>query len=158
MALCYNLIMAHDIITTNRKALRDYFILETLEAGIELKGSEIKSIRKREVSLKESFAKVEKNAILLYNMHVRPYEFSRREEVDPVRPRKLLLKKRQIQYLAGKMSLKGQTLVPLKIYIKKGLAKIELALAKGKRFYDKREALKAKEHKREIERNLRKKR
>ncbi|MBL7157556.1 MAG: SsrA-binding protein SmpB [Candidatus Omnitrophica bacterium] len=150
--------MAENIIVTNRKALRDYFIIEAFEAGIALKGSEIKSIRKREVNLKDSFARVEKGGVLLYNMHISPYEFSRREEVDPTRPRKLLLKKSEIRHLAGKMSLKGQTLIPLKIYLKKGLAKIELALARGKKFYDKREALKAKEAKRDVDRALRRKR
>ena len=146
--------MTENVIITNRKALRDYFIIEAFEAGIALKGSEIKSIRKREVSFKDSFARVEKNGVLLYNMHISPYEFSRLEEVDSTRPRKLLLKKSEIRYLAGKMTLKGQTLIPLKIYLKKGLAKVELALAKGKKFYDKREALKAKEAKREIDRGL----
>ena len=149
--------MDNNIIVTNRKALRDYFIIETLEAGIELKGSEIKSIRTRQANLKDSFARVEKRAVLLYNMHISPYEFSRREEFEPTRPRRLLLKKSEIRRLAGKMSEKGQTLVPLKIYLKKGLAKVELALAKGKKFYDKREALKAKEAKRDVDRALRKK-
>ena len=144
-------------IVTNRQARRDYFILESFEAGIELKGSEIKSIRKRKANLKDSFAKVEKGEVLLYNLHISPYEFARRDEIDPIRPRKLLLRKNQIQYLFGKMSGKGLTLIPLRIYLKRGLAKIELALAKGKRFYDKREALKAKEARREIDRALRKK-
>lgn len=146
----------NNAIATNRQALRDYFILETFEAGIELKGSEIKSIRKRRANLKESFARVEKGEIFLYNLHVSPYEFARRDEIDSGRARKLLLRKNQIRYLYAKVSEKGLTLVPLKLYLKKGLAKIELALAKGKRFYDKREALKQKEAKREIDRALRK--
>ena len=149
--------MADKTIVTNRKALHDYFIIKTLEAGIALKGSEIKSIRAGGVNLRDSFARVDKSDILLYNMHVNPYEFSRREEFEPTRPRKLLLKKREIRFLAGKMSEKGQTIVPLKIYLKKGLAKVELALAVGKKFYDKREALKAKEAKRDVDRALRKK-
>ena len=150
--------MANNVIVTNRQALRDYFILETFEAGIELKGSEIKSIRKRLANLKESFARIEKGEIFLHNLHISPYEFARRDEIDPKRTRKLLLRKNQIQYLLGKTSEKGLTLIPLRVYLKKGLAKVELALAKGKKFYDKREALKAKEAKREVDRALRKKR
>ena len=142
-------------IVSNRQARRDYFILETFEAGISLKGSEIKSIRAGQASLKESFARVEKNEVLLYNLHISPYEFARREEIDPKRTRKLLLRKSQIRHLFSQSSLKGQALVPLRIYLKKGLAKLELALAKGKKFYDKREALKHKEVKREIDRVLR---
>ena len=150
--------MTNNVIVTNRQALRDYFILETFEAGIELKGSEIKSIRKRLANLKESFARIEKGEIFLHNLHISPYEFARRDEIDPKRTRKLLLRKNQIQYLLGKTSEKGLTLIPLRVYLKKGLAKVELALAKGKKFYDKREALKAKEAKREVDRALRKKR
>ena len=145
-------------IVTNRQAKRDYFIFETFEAGIELKGSEIKSIRLAQANLKDSFARVEKNEILLYNLHISPYEFARRDEIDPKRPRRLLLRKSQIKYLFSKSLLKGQTLVPLRIYLKNGLAKLELALAKGKMFYDKREAVKAKEAKREVDRALRGKR
>ena len=147
----------NDAIVTNRQARRDYFIIEAFEAGIALRGSEIKSIRKRRANLKDAFARVEKGEILLYNLHISPYEFARRDEIDPKRPRKLLLKKSQIKYLFAKISAKKLTLIPLKIYLKKGLAKVEIALAKGKRFFDKREALKAKEAKREIDRVLRKK-
>jgi SsrA-binding protein len=150
--------MANNAIVTNRQALRDYFILEAFEAGIELKGSEIKSIRKRRANIKEGFARVEKGEVFLYNLHINPYEFARRDEIDPIRPRKLLLKKKEIKYLAGKISEKGLTLVPLKLYLKRGLAKIEIALAKGKKFYDKREALKHKEARRDIDRAFRKKR
>ena len=145
-------------IVSNRKAWRDYFILETLEAGIELKGSEIKSLRKRRANLKDSFARIEKNEIFLYNLHISPYEFARRDEVDPARARKLLVRKSQIRDLLGKTSQKSLTLVPLRIYLKKGIAKVEIALAKGKKFFDKREALKQKEARREIDRALRKKR
>ena len=147
----------NNVIITNRKALRDYFILEAFEAGIELKGSEIKSIRKRRTNIKEGFARIEKGEVFLYNLHINPYEFAHHEEIDPIRPRKLLLKKKEISYLSGKISEKGLTLVPLKLYLKKGLAKVEIALAKGKKFYDKREALKRKEAKRDIDRALRKK-
>ncbi|UCD55871.1 MAG: SsrA-binding protein SmpB [Candidatus Omnitrophota bacterium] len=148
----------NNIIATNRQALRDYFILETFEAGIELKGSEIKSIRKRRANLKESFARIGKGEVFLYNLHISPYEFARRDEIEPKRARKLLLKKKQINYLFGKISGKGLTLIPLKLYLKRGLAKVEIALAKGKRFYDKRETLKRKVAQREINRALRKKR
>jgi len=148
----------NDAIVTNRQARRDYFVLEAFEAGIELKGSEIKSIRKRLANLKDAFARVEKGEIILYNLHISPYEFARRDEADPKRPRKLLLKKSQIKYLFVKVSTKKLTLIPLKIYLKKGLAKVEIALAKGKRFFDKREALKAKEAKRDIDRAIQKKR
>lgn len=150
--------MANDIIVTNRQAKRDYFILEEFAAGIELKGSEIKSIRNKKANLKDSFAKIENGEIFLYNLHISPYEFSRRDEIDPKRRRKLLLKKREIKYLDGKTSEKGLTLIPLVVYLKRGLAKVDIALAKGRKFYDKREALKAKEARREIERSLRNKR
>jgi SsrA-binding protein len=150
--------MANNAIVTNRQALRDYFILEAFEAGIELKGSEIKSIRKRRANIKEGFARVEKGEVFLYNLHINPYEFARRDEIDPIRPRKLLLKKKEIKYLAGKISEKGLTLVPLKLYLKRGLAKVEIALAKGKKFYDKREALKHKEARRDVDRAFRTKR
>jgi len=148
----------NEAIVTNRQAHRDYFILETFEAGIVLKGSEIKSIRKRRANLKDSFARVEKGEVFLYNLHISPYEFARRDEIDPKRVRKLLLRKKEIKYLFGKNAEKGLALIPLKIYLKKGFAKVELALAKGKKLYDKREAMKLKEAKREVDRALRKKR
>jgi SsrA-binding protein len=141
-----------NVLVTNSQAFMDYFIIESFEAGIELKGSEIKSIRQRLANLKDSFARVEKGEIFLYNLHISPYEFARRGEIEPKRPRKLLLRKREIKYLAGKVSEKGLTVIPLKIYLKKGLAKVQLALARGKKFFDKREALKAKEARREIDR------
>jgi len=145
-------------IVTNRQARHDYFIVETFEAGIQLRGSEIKSIRKRLANLKDSFARVEKGEVFLYNMHVSPYEFARLEETDPKRPRKLLLKKSQIAHIFVKTSEKGLTIIPLRLYLKKGLAKVEIALAKGKKFFDKREAIKAKDAKREVDRALRKRR
>lgn len=148
----------NNVIVTNRQARRDYFILEIFEAGIKLKGSEIKSIRNGRANLKDAFARVEKGEVFLYNMHVSPYEFARRDEMDPKRARKLLLKKSQIKYIFAKVSAKKLALIPLRIYLKKGLAKVEIALAKGKKFFDKREALKAKEAQREIDRALQKKR
>ncbi len=147
----------NDIIT-NRKARRDFFIIETFEAGIELKGSEIKSIRQRRANLHDSYARIDKGEIVLFNMHVNPYEFARREEVDPVRPRKLLLKKKEIKYLISRVMEKGLTLVPLRLYLKKSLAKIELALAQGKKHFDKRDAIKTKQASRDISRALRRRR
>ena len=145
-------------IVTNRQARRDYFIIETFEAGIELKGSEIKSVRNKRANLKDGFAKIEKGEIFLYNLHISPYEFARRDEINEKRSRKLLLRKNQIKHIIGKMVEKGLALIPLKMYFKKSFAKVEIALAKGKKFYDKREALKAKEANREIDRILKKKR
>jgi SsrA-binding protein len=151
--------MAKDnIIVTNRQAYRDYFIFETFEAGIELRGNEIKSLRQKRANIKDGFAKIENREIFLYNLHISPYEFARREEINETRPRKLLLRKNQIAYIAAKIKEKGMAAVPLKIYFKKSFAKVEIALAKGKKFYDKREALKAKEANREIDRILKKKR
>lgn len=143
-------------IVTNRQARRDYFIEESFEAGIELKGSEIKSIRQRGANLKDGFARIEKGEVRLYNLHISPYEFARRDEVEPKRVRKLLLKKSQIKYLHVKISEKGLTLIPLRLYMKRGYAKVEIALAKGKKFYDKREDIKRKEAKRDIDRALHK--
>jgi len=151
--------MANDnTIVTNRQARRDYFIIETFEAGIELRGSEIKSVREKRANLKDSFGKIEKGEIFLYNLHISPYEFTRRDEINEKRSRKLLLRKHQIKYITAKMLEKGLALIPLKMYFKKSFAKIEIALAKGKKFYDKREALKTKEANREIDRILKKKR
>ena len=126
----------------NKKARHDYFIEDTYEAGIVLTGTEIKSIRQGKVSIKESFAKVEKGEVILYGMNISPYEFGNRYNVDPLRPRKLLLNKREIQKLIGYTTLQGLTLVPLKIYINdRGKAKLELAVARGKKDYDKRNTI-----------------
>jgi SsrA-binding protein len=130
---------------TNKAARRDYFIVERIEAGIELKGSEVKSIRAGKASLAESFAKVEGGEIFLYHMHISPYEYTAVKEQDPLRPKKLLLHKKEIDYLAAQISQKRLALIPLSVYFKKGLAKVELGLAKGKRQYDKREAIKRRE-------------
>ncbi|MBO8127261.1 MAG: SsrA-binding protein SmpB [Firmicutes bacterium] len=139
-------------LATNRKAKHDYHILETMEAGIVLKGTEIKSVRNGRVNLKDSFARIEGGEIILYNMHISPYDYGNRENHDPLRPRKLLMHKAEIRRLVGKTQEKGLTLIPLSIYIKNGYAKVELALAKGKKLYDKREDLKRKQINREIER------
>ena len=150
--------MSEDVIVTNRKARRDYFILEALEAGIKLKGSEIKSIRKRRASLADSFARIEAGGAFLYNLHINPYEFARRDEVEPKRRRRLLIKKNEMRHLSARISEKGLALIPLRIYLKGSFAKVEIALAKGKKFYDKREAIKTKQARREIDRAMRKKR
>jgi SsrA-binding protein len=141
-------------ITTNRKARHDYTVLESVEAGIQLKGTEIKSIRAGGASLAESFARLENDEVLLYNMHVPPYEFGNIYNPDPVRPRKLLLHRRQIAKLASEVATKHLALIPLRLYFKNGFVKVELALAKGKKLYDKREAIKRRESDRELKRAL----
>lgn len=149
--------MDNGIIVTNRQAHRDYEILEIFEAGVELRGSEVKSLRERRANLKDSFARIDRGEAFLYNLHITPYKYTTFEEIDPKRTRRLLLHKAQIRRLTGKTSEKGLTLVPLKLYFKKGYAKVELALAKGKRLYDKREAIKRREADRSIRRTLHRK-
>lgn len=144
------------IVAKNRAARRDYHIFETYEAGIELKGTEVKSLREAKANLKDSFAGITGSGeVLLYNMHISPYEFGNIANVDPKRERRLLLHKSQIRKLIGETSQKGYTLIPLSAYIKRGRVKIELALARGKRFYDKRETIKRREAAREMQRALR---
>ena len=134
------------IIATNRKAYRDYEVLESLESGIELKGSEVKSLRAARVNLNDSFARFEGREIFLYNAHISHYAQASYLNVDSDRPRKLLLHKKQIERINGKLTQKGLTLIPLKIYFNdRGFAKIELALCKGKKLYDKRETVKRRE-------------
>ena len=140
------------VIARNKKARHDYHIEETFEAGIILKGTEIKSIREGKVNLKDSFAMVEDGEVFLYNLHISPYSHGNRENHDPERKRKLLLHRREIRKLIGRTTMKGYTLVPLSIYIKRNLAKIELALARGKKIWDKREDIAKKTAEREIER------
>jgi SsrA-binding protein len=137
-------------VASNRQARHLYDIVDTWEAGIELKGAEVKSIRAGRVNLKESFATIERQELFLYNCHISPYEHTASFVEDPVRKRKLLMHKSEIMRLLGYTSQKGFTLVPLKIYFKSGLCKVELALAKGKKLYDKRRALKEKELRREL--------
>lgn len=141
-------------VSLNRKAYHNYEILETIEAGIALMGTEIKSIRAGRVSLGEGYARPDKGEIWLFNAHIAQYDAGGHNNHEPTRPRKLLLHREQIAYLAGKVAERGFTLVPLKLYITRGRAKIELGLARGKKQYDKREALKEKEGKREMERAL----
>lgn len=142
-------------VATNKTASRDYHIFEIYEAGIELKGTEVKSLREGKANLKDSFARIEKGEVILYNMHISPYEFGNIANVDPERKRRLLLHKSQIRRLIGQTSQKGFTLVPLSAYLKRGRVKIELALARGKRLYDKREAIKKRDAAREMQRALR---
>lgn len=142
------------VITENRKARHDYDIEECYEAGIELKGTEVKSMRAGRANLKDSFAMVENGELILYGMHISPYEHGNIFNVEPLRPRKLLMHHHEIMKLHGKIKEQGYTLVPLKAYFKKDKIKIELALAKGKKLYDKREAAAEKTAKREIEKAL----
>lgn len=134
------------VIATNRKAQRDYTILETLECGIALKGSEVKAIRQGRINLNDSFARIEGGEVVLYNTHISPYAEASYLNVEPTRERRLLLRKNQIRKLAGQLAQRGFTLAPLKVYFnERGFAKIELALCKGKKLYDKREAIKRRE-------------
>ena len=139
-------------IAENRKARFDYNILETLKTGLVLNGSEVKSIRLGRVNLKDSFGRVEKGEVWIYGMHISPYQ--KEEKLSPSRPRKVLLKKKELVKLIGKVAERGLTLVPLKLFFDGNWAKIELGLAKAKRKYEKREALRHKAVKREIEKAL----
>ncbi|GFN22707.1 SsrA-binding protein SmpB [Thermanaeromonas sp. C210] len=144
------------LVTENRKARHDYTIEETLEAGIVLTGTEVKSLRGGKANIRDSFARVEKGEVFLYDMHISPYEQGNRFNHEPRRPRKLLLHKEEIRRLIGKTREKGLTLIPLKVYFNpQGRVKVELALARGKKLYDKREALRERDAKREIEKAFR---
>lgn len=143
------------MIANNKKARHDYFIEETYEAGIVLTGTEIKSVRLGKVSIKESYARIEKEEMMIYGMNISLYEQGNRFNVDPLRPRKLLLHKREIRKLIGATKLKGLTLVPLTMYINEaGLAKLEIALARGKKNYDKRDAIAKRDASRNMERAM----
>jgi SsrA-binding protein len=145
-------------IAVNRKAYHNYHIQETLEAGIVLKGSEIKSIRDGKVNLSDAYAKPENDELWLYNSHIASYDAASYNTHEPTRPRKLLLHKKEINSLAGKVVQRGLTLVPLKLYIKHGIAKIELGVAKGKKLYDKKEAIARRDADREMERAMKRRR
>ncbi|KYH31531.1 SsrA-binding protein SmpB [Neomoorella mulderi] len=139
------------IVTDNRRARHDYFILETYEAGIALTGTEVKSLRSGKANIKDSYARVENGELILHDMHISPYEQGNRFNHEPRRPRRLLMHRYEIQRLYGKIREKGLTLIPLKVYFnERGRAKVELALAKGKRLYDKREDIAARDAQREI--------
>ncbi|HHT35731.1 MAG: SsrA-binding protein SmpB [Candidatus Wallacebacter cryptica] len=148
--------MADDIkvIVENRKARHDYHIIETIEAGIVLTGTEVKSLRLGRVNVRDSFARVKDGEVFLHGMHISPYEQGNRFNHDPLRIRKLLLHRREINRLVGKIQERGYTMVPLKLYWKNGRCKVELALVKGKRLHDKRETLARKDAERRIERVL----
>ena len=141
-------------VAVNRKARHDYYIEDTYECGIELVGTEVKSIRGGQLNLKDSYAQVKNEELFLYGMHISPYEQGNIFNVEPMRPRKLLMHKKEIMRLLGKTKEQGLTLVPLKAYFKKDKIKIELALAKGKKLYDKRDAAAEKSAKREIEKAM----
>lgn len=138
----------------NRKAYHDYLIEERVEAGIVLKGSEIKSIRAGKVSLQDAYAKPENGELWLFNSHIASYDAASYNTHQPTRPRKLLLHKKEVAMLTGRVKQRGLTLVPLKLYIKHGIAKIELGVGKGKKVYDKRETIMRRDTDREIERAL----
>lgn len=142
--------MTIKVMATNRKATFEYVLLERFEAGIALHGSEIKSIRAGQISLSESYVRIEENKAWLVNAHIAPYDPASRQNHDPLRPRQLLLKKREIRELWNDIRLKGTTLIPTKLYLKDGLAKLEIALAKGKKLYDKRHEI----AKKDLQRNL----
>ncbi|MBM7614348.1 SsrA-binding protein SmpB [Alkaliphilus hydrothermalis] len=146
---------ARKVIATNKKARHDYFIEESYECGIELKGTEVKSIRQGKVNIREGHARVENSEVFLYNTHISPYEQGNIHNVDPLRPRKLLLHKREILKLIGYIQQKGYTLIPLNIYLKQGLIKLELGVAIGKKLYDKRQDIAKKESQRRIDKELR---
>lgn len=139
------------IVAQNRKATHDYFILERFEAGISLAGTEVKSIRMGKVNLKDSYAQVTRGELFVYNMHISPYEKGNIFNKDPLRDRKLLMHKKEIAKLYGQTTVKGLTLVPLSLYLKNGKVKMELGLAQGKKLYDKRDSLKEKAVKRDLE-------
>jgi SsrA-binding protein len=141
-------------VATNRQASYRYNLLERWEAGMELQGSEVKSIRNGGVQIKDAYAALDKGEVWLHNMHIAPYDPASREGHDPERPRKLLLHRKEIERLIGKTQEKGLTLVPTRVYFKGSRAKVEIALAKGKDHMDKRRDLKAKDQKREIDRAL----
>ena len=145
------------LIANNKKAYHDYFIIDTYEAGISLHGTEVKSLRMGKCSVKEAFLKVENGEMIIYGMHISPYEKGNIFNRDPLRPRKLLLHKYEINKLAGKIQEKGFTLVPTKVYFKDSKVKVEVGLAKGKKLYDKRHDLALKDQKREAQREFKNK-
>ncbi len=143
------------VVCTNKKARRDYHIEETLEAGLVLKGAEVKSLREGRANLTDAYAWIQDGEAWLTGLHISPYPHGRREEQDPDRDKKLLLHKYEIRRLTGKTRQKGYTLVPLRVYFRRGYAKVELGLGRGKKLYDKREDMKRADARREIERALR---
>lgn len=145
------------LIANNKKAYHDYFIDEKFECGIELFGTEVKSIRMGKCSVKEAFVRIEKGQVYIYGMHINPYEKGNIFNKDPLRERRLLMHRSEINKLEGKIREKGLTLVPLQVYFKGSLVKVEIGLARGKKLYDKREALAKKDQRREVERDYKEK-
>ena len=142
------------LIANNKKAYHDYFIEETYEAGIELAGTEVKSMRMGKCSIKESFIQIEHGEVFVYGMHISPYEKGNIFNKDPLRTRKLLLHQYEIRKIAAKIAEKGFTLVPLKVYFKGSLVKVEIGIAKGKKLYDKRQTIAKNDQRREAEREF----
>ena len=142
------------LIANNKKAYHDYFIDEKYETGIELYGTEVKSIRMGKCSIKEAFVRIQNGEVYIYGMHVNPYEKGNIFNKDPLRARKLLMHKAEIHKLGGKIAEKGFTLVPLQVYFKGSLVKVEIGLARGKKLYDKREDIAKKDQRRELERDF----
>jgi SsrA-binding protein len=143
------------VVATNRKAKFEYFLIETFEAGISLQGSEIKSIRAGQISLKEAYVQTDGEEAWLMSAHIAPYEQANRFNHDPVRPRRLLLHKREIRQLWDDVRQKGMTVIPTRVYLKSGRAKVEIALARGKKAYDKREAIAKRDRERSRAREMR---
>jgi SsrA-binding protein len=148
--------MSEKIITMNRKARHDYEILETMEAGMVLKGTEVKSLRFGKVNLKDSYAAIQNGELILIGMHISPYEYGNINNHDPERERKLLMHQREIRRLFGKVQIQGMTLVPLKLYFKRGRVKVELGLARGKQQHDRRHDIAKRDADREMRRALKK--
>lgn len=142
------------LVANNKKAYFDYFIEDTFEAGLVLHGTEVKSLRMGKCSIKESFIRVENGEVYVYGMHISPYEKGNIFNTDPLRPKKLLLHKREILKLQGKIKEKGYTIVPVQVYFKGSLVKVQIALAKGKKLYDKRQDIAKKDQRREAERDF----
>ena len=139
------------MVCQNKKAGHDYYLDEFIEAGMVLLGPEVKSLREGRANLVDSYARVKRGEVFLYNMHISPYPFAHGADLDPRRTRKLLLNRKEIKRLIGKTEVKGYSLIPTKVYFKRGRAKVEIALARGKKKYDKRRSLKEKELKREMD-------
>jgi len=146
--------MSEGIITTNRRARYEYYIVETLEAGLVLQGTEVKALRERKVSLADAYCKVQDREVYLLQAHISPYKHGGYQNHDPVRPRKLLLHRREIRRLQKKTEQKGFTLIPLKLYFKRGIAKATIALAQGKQLHDKRVSIAERDAKRRLDRTM----
>ena len=144
--------MSIKIIATNRKARHDYYLFDTYEAGISLFGSEIKSIRAGQISIREAFIRIDGEEAWLMDAHISPYDHANRNNHDPIRPRKLLLHKREIYKLYDEVRKKGFTIIPTRVYLKDGRAKVEIAVARGKKHYDKRQAIAERDIKRQLKR------